>query len=181
MNRTIIVGTLHLGLTRKNDLLKLLEEIRPDQLLVELPEEKSARERAARFSDEMNFAAMWAGTKGIPVAYFDTEESVLKDGISDEDATYHELVRRQVEEIKAFSWQELNKKEPWREGRLASAQQAFWRECIDPHKWEHREEEMLKNIQRLKQAHGTVLILTGSGHLDFFERELPEAELPFRN
>lgn len=181
MNRTIIVGTLHLGLTRKNDLKKLLEEIHPDQLLLELPAEQSARERASRTSDEMGFAAMWAGTKGIPVAYFDTGESVLRDGISVEGSLYKELESRQVQEIKAFSWQDLNKKEPWREGRLASAQQTFWRECIDPAKWELREENMLENIQRLKKQKGTVLILTGAGHLDFFEREFPEAEFPYRN
>lgn len=132
-------------------------------------------------ADEMGFATTWASTKSIPVGFFDTGMSVLKEGVSEEDPEYQELVNREIWEAQAFSWQELNKKEPWKKGRLADVQWEFWRKYIDPHKWEVREEKMLENIKRLKIPQGTVLILTGAGHLDFFERELPEAEFPFRH
>jgi pheromone shutdown protein TraB len=180
MNRIIIIGTFHLGLTPKNDLLKILEDIKPDQLLVEFPQEESARVHASQHSDEMDFAVTWAATKTIPVDYFDADVSILRNGISEENPEYQQLVNEQVEEIKAFSWQTLNKKEPWQEGRLASIERTLFRKFFDPQKWTDREEQMLENIKKIKSTQGTVLILTGAGHLDFFERELSEAEFPFR-
>jgi uncharacterized RmlC-like cupin family protein len=39
---------------------------------------------------------------------------------------------------------------------------------------------MLKNIHRHMDHEGVIVILTGAGHLDFFEKELPEADMIFR-
>lgn len=168
-------------LTRKNDLRRILEEIKPDQLLLELPEEAGARVEAARHSDEMAFADRWARTKGVSTGYFDVDMSILRDGISEEDPEYMELVNREVAELQAYSWQELNRKEPWQMGKLASTQREFWRRFFDEEKWDRREKGMLENIRRLRKSNGTVLILTGAGHLDFFQRELPDAEFRLRD
>lgn len=180
--RTVVIGTLHLGLTRRNDLRKILEELKPAQLLVELPEEPTARLRASQHSDEMAFAAMWAETKSIPVGFFDVNEGgILKDGVSENDSDFKRLVDEQVAELKAFPWQDLNRRDVWEKGRLGEVERELYSQYFDAEKWEVRERKMLENIKRLTGKEGTTVILTGAGHLVFFQKELPNAEFPYRN
>lgn len=62
MQEYFIIGTLHSGLTPKDELEGLLAEIKPDQLLVELPEGYDAKDIKDRevVPDEMLFAHSWA-------------------------------------------------------------------------------------------------------------------------
>ena len=51
---------------------------------------------------------------------------------------------------------------------------------IDLDKEIKRESEMLRNIRNVIVKKGIVLILTGCGHLDFFEKNIKDAIFPFR-
>jgi len=182
MQRVVVIGTLHLGLTPKSELKKTLDELDPDQLLVELPADKSVRVDAAAHSDEMQFAANWAGTKGIPVNFFDINTgSILKGDNVEDDPDYQKLVAEEITEAKAYTWKQLNSKAPWEKGRLGEIGRNMFRDYIDLEKWNAREVSMLENIERLMLRDGTIIILTGAGHLDFFENNLPGADLLFRN
>ena len=51
---------------------------------------------------------------------------------------------------------------------------------VDSKKEEKREFEMLKNIKNSMIDNGKILIITGCGHLDFFEKHIINAVFPFR-
>ena len=50
----------------------------------------------------------------------------------------------------------------------------------DKIKFKKRQFEMLKNIKNNLSSQGKIVILTGCGHLQFFEENIKEAEFPFR-
>ncbi len=181
MQRVVIIGTLHLGLTPLNELKSTLETLKPNQVLVELPQNIEDKIKTESSSNEMVFAANWAQINNIPVGCFDVDEgNTLKDGISENNEDYLDLVKQQVSEIKAFSWKELNNDRLWREGRLGKIERKLYTDCVDNKKDEAREERMLENIKRLMLPNGTIVILTGIGHLNFFEKNLPDSEILFR-
>ena len=50
---------------------------------------------------------------------------------------------------------------------------------IDQTKSEEREKALLQNIQE-NTVFGTNVILTGAGHLNFFQKHFPDAIFPYR-
>lgn len=170
--KLIIIGTLHIGLTPKEELKKVLEDINPDKLLVELsaPTKSGSKE-------EMIFAAEWAEANGIPVGYFDIPFAAFKEAVTPEDPAYKEALAKQAEELKAYSWKELNKKDIYEK---CLTTQMMIETFIDKEKWDSRRQQMLSNIKNLALPEGKTLVLTGTAHLNFFEKKLPEVEMPFR-
>ena len=54
-------------------------------------------------------------------------------------------------------------------------------ELIDQDKERVRENEMLKNIATNIIESGVIVVITGTAHLNFFERNIKDAIFPFRN
>jgi len=52
---------------------------------------------------------------------------------------------------------------------------------IDQDKEKVREDKMLENIELNIAEGGTIIIITGKAHLNFFERNIKDAFFPFRN
>ncbi len=171
----LLIGTLHKNLTPNDELRDLLEEIKPTQLFVELPEINSnKRHEAENVSTEMNFAYQWARKHNIPAVSYDTEEVTLEDSVDTTSARYKDLSEMELEEARQLGWRGSNRKLPTAWHQLMS-------EYIDIEKWDARERHMLENIKKNLASSGTVLILTGAAHLDFFEKSLPNAVLPLRS
>lgn len=171
-----VIGTLHLGLTPLDELKEVLEDISPDQILIELPRGT----HGVGGPDEMVYAKQWARDNGINVDFFDADISVLKDSILENNAEYKELIKRQVQLLQGISWKDANKKATFTEGELAKIDKELMTKVFDVEKWNRREDEMLKNVVELMQKDGVVAILTGAGHLDFFENSPLETKLPLR-
>jgi hypothetical protein len=54
------------------------------------------------------------------------------------------------------------------------------KKTIDWKKWKEREIEMLKNVKKRISLRGKTIIVTGCGHLSFFEKHIKNATFPFR-
>jgi hypothetical protein len=81
--------------------------------------------------------------------------------------------------LKNYSWKDLNNEEPWKIAEVAKIENDIVEKYFDINKSKQREYKMLENIKK-NLVEGKNLILTGAGHLTFFQKELPEAKLPFR-
>ena len=78
--------------------------------------------------------------------------------------------------IKKLSWKDFNKIE---NEKLLDVDGLD--ELIDQNKERVRENEMLQNIEANIIESGTIVVITGTAHLNFFERNIQDAIFPFRN
>lgn len=178
--RIIIIGTIHLHWTPKDELWQVLDDINPDQVLVELShEEMHERPRNDSIRDEMFAAFDWAVEHNKLVNYFDSEDSPLKEGVTGKEPEFLEHELKSKDLLKNYSWKDLNKPEPWQISEVKELEDRITEQYFDVEKSQLREQKMLQEIHA-KLVNGTNVIVTGAGHLSFFEKELPEAELPFR-
>lgn len=173
MRKMIFVGTLHANMTPKKELAEILKSYKPDQLLVEIQQKDLEKRNLANYPDEMVFAADWGKRNGIPVYGFDSPISELAEGKTEEDN--EELIKNTEQIVLRHNWKDFNK-DKYQE-LLSTPEEE---ELIDDAKALQREQEMLKNILENAADKGVVIILTGSYHLKFFEKELPKALFPFR-
>ena len=125
------------------------------------------------YSPEMVFAYTWAKKKKVKVSGFDSKMRILKTGMTKEDN--QKVVDDQKMLMKNYSWKDMNQMKYLRRLNTNSAQN-----LSDSKKEEKREFEMLRNINTLMINEGKILIITGCGHLDFFEKQILSALFPFR-
>lgn len=173
MRKIIIIGTLHVGLTPKNELQELLDRFKPDQLLVELSNDDIINDKIGLYSDEMLFAYDWAKDNDVLVNGFDANISVLSAAKNEEDN--NEVIEEQKKIIEKYSWKDFNKTSYLK--LLNTEKEA---RLIDRKKWDLREEKMLENILENIIPEGMVLIVTGSGHIPFFEKNIKDAIFPLK-
>ena len=172
-----IIGTLHGEYTNKVELKEVLERISPDQLLVELPPRSvDALKEEGEWRDEMLYANEWATQKGIPVVFIDVEaDNPFRDGYTPETPEYKELLARLEQKISQYTWKEFNRAETNAHLNDPMEEVLFDKTCEV-----EREQKMTENIRQAMQSDGVVLLLTGTAHLDRFEKEFPNASLPLR-
>jgi len=177
----IIIGTLHGGFVPHDELEQILEELKPDQIFVELTQkEVDEIDSGKSFRDEMVAAFYWAQKRNIKVNRFDINSGGLKEGMTGKESDFLALCKKFGELLKNYSWKELNKKEPWQNSPLGDLDREITEKYNDEVKAKQREEELLKNINQQIISEGKVVILTGTGHLDFFEEKIPQAKFLFR-
>jgi len=173
MRKIIIIGTLHAGITPKNELKKYLDYAKPDQVLVEIAEADLRRDRLDSYPTEMVYALNWARKRNILVNGFDCSLNTLRKGMTADDN--QRVIREQKKLMKDLTWKDLNKSRNLKKLNTASA-----KKLVDPEKEKRREIGMFRNIQKTMIEKGTILILTGCGHLNFFEKHIKEANFPLR-
>ncbi len=174
MRQIYIIGTLHAGWTVENELQEELEKIKPDQLLVEICDQDLVKDKLDKYPPEMVFAYQWAKQNQVPVVGYDSKISVFKQGVSDEEN--QALIKEQKKQLGHLSWKDANKPEN-RELFFSEGS----RKIVDPEKDKLREQEMVDNIKQVMVDEGKIIVLTGCGHLGFFEINFPEAESPLIN
>jgi len=173
MRKIIIIGTLHCGSTPNHELEEILNKYKPDQLLVELKQAQIAAGNVdPSFPPEMIFAYEWAKHRGVPVAGFESDIRVFSKTASDADN--QKLIEAQDEIIKTRSWKDFNKKDVQKLLDIGDPG------MVDPVKVKAREQDMLKRVNEYMIGDGVIIILIGSGHLEFFEKHLPRGVFPFR-
>ncbi len=175
MREILLLGTLHGGLTPKNELRSILESVVPDQLFVELTPNEITND--SPFRDEMIFAYQWGKERGITVDHFDRNTGELKEGITGREPEFIALSNELKSALEKYTWKELNKIEISQQPQILEIEELMRAKFIDPKKEKEREDEMLKNIQDAMLPESKVLILTGTGHLEFFLKTLQGAQL----
>jgi hypothetical protein len=171
MKQIFIIGTLHGGWTPGQELQGELEKIKPDQLLVEICDSDLKDGEIDGYPPEMIFAYQWAKENQVPVVGYDSRIKVFKDGVSDQDN--QDLIEKQKQQFGQLSWKDANKLE----NRGLFKGEDYYK-LVDPEKDKLREQEMLDNIKDVIADQGRTVVLTGCGHLGFFEKNLSEAEFP---
>ena len=173
MRRIIVIGTIHGGFTSHKELKMTLEKINPDKLLIEIAKDNIKNNKLKYYPPEMLFAYKWAKANNIRVSGFDPQINELKKHVTKKDK--NKLMREQIKLLGNKSWKVMN-----REKNSKIFNTSYYYSLIDRKKEYKRNKMMLQNIKRLLLKKGTTLVLTGSGHLNFFEKHLRNAEFPFR-
>lgn len=179
MRKIYIIGTIHSGYTPDEELREVLEELDPDQVLVELPSESFEElEEGEVYPSEMVFAHNWAQENKLKVGAFDvlSEHSYFNEGKTPEDPEYRELLDHQDSIIKKYSWKDFNIQE-YNDLLVHPAEEVLF----STSQARKREEEMAENIKNMMIEDGVIVIITGTAHLQYFEEQFPSAILPLRN
>lgn len=170
MRKIIIIGTLHAGLTPNRELEKIFIKYKPTQILVEIAASDLENQQINQYPPEMIFTYQWAIKNNVKVNGFDSKINTLRKGVTEKDD--QKLLTEQKKIISKYSWQEFNQIEKEKLIDIGN--------ITDPEKESERENEMLNNINQAIIKEGVILIITGCGHLNFFEQNMPNAILPFR-
>jgi len=173
MRKIIFIGTLHAGLTPKNELRKILYSLNPNQLFVEVQQSEINSDNLSGYPEEMVFALKWARKNRILVRGFDVDIDVLKDPKNKNNNLL--VLKKQKKIVKKHSWKDFNKDKYNELLNFAEANN-----LIDWQKWKLREKAMSSNIKRDMIKSGIIVIFTGTGHLSFFEKKFDKAEFPLR-
>lgn len=176
MRHIFILGTIHDGHTPPTELITALEQLQPDQVMLEIPRgtDADAVRHTDDWRDEMRAAYRWAREQDIPTIFFDENMPLFRDGYSVEHPAYAEFIKKAEAEIAKHSWKELNKPE------YDSLFGEEYFTIFDKEKDSAREHTLLANITEQLPEQGNVVIVTGTGHLAFFEKNLPDATFPLR-
>lgn len=173
MKKIIIIGTLHAGLTPNLELKQVLGKYKPNRLLVEIAQEDIDAGTVDSYPPEMVFAYEWAISNSIKVYGFDCKMNIFLEGKNQTDNQVVILDQKKV--MGKLTWKDMNK-----ENNLKLLHLSSEKELINKRKEKEREMEMLKNIKNKLESSGTTLIITGCGHLKFFEENFHKAVFPLR-
>jgi len=176
----IIIGTLHDKWTPVNELRDTLNELNPDKVLIELSkEELRDRPREDSIRDEMFAAYDWAIENSKQVDVFDVEVSTLKKGVTGKELNFIKLENKVKKLLKEYSWKDLNNLKPWNISEVTELEDKIVEKYFDKDKMREREFKMLNNLNKLI-IDGKNVIIIGTGHLTFFQEQIPDAKLIFR-
>ncbi|MDA3836367.1 MAG: hypothetical protein PF542_01980 [Nanoarchaeota archaeon] len=170
MTEIFFIGTLHCGFTNENELKRIILDINPKLLLIEICQEDIKHNKISKYPKEMIFALNLAKENNISCKGFDSNINTIKKGISSENE--NKIIALQEKIIKQHSWEKFNNFEPNEKLTKIS------KKIIDLEKWNQGELEMKSNLKSLIPDKDTVLILTGTGHIPFFKKEFPNAKFP---
>ncbi len=173
MQSIFVIGTVHTMMPEhQQELENLLRVINPDQILVEISQEDVQKENFKEYPQEMVYAYYWAKNQGKRVNGFDTSVDIIDETVSED--MKRQLGREAGHLIAIVNWKDLNKTNTEIYRRLS----LFTERMVDKEKHKQRQETMLENIQKHMISRGKILILTGSFHLPFFQKNLKNALFP---
>ena len=171
MKKIIFIGTLHGESTPNQELKDIITSYSPDNIFVEIMQSDIDSNNIDDYPSEMVFSLEFAKNNSIPFFGFDANINILKKG--KDQVSHKEVIDKQDEIIKLYDWKDFNKKEY---GLKLDEVVEDW---IDKEKWLKREEEMKNNINKLLPEEGCSVVITGSGHIEFFQQHFLEADFPF--
>jgi len=171
MLKIIFIGVLHCGFTPLKELEQLILSYKPNQLFVEIKQEDIDSNNIENYPPEMIFASRLAIQKQIHLKGFDSNINITTSNSTKEQE--ETIIKKQEEIIQKYDWKNFNKE---KYDQLLKVE--GWDGLIDEHKWLAREEEMENNIKKILPQEGTVLVITGAGHISFFKKVFPKASFP---
>jgi len=160
-------------LTPHKELARILNIYNPEILLVEITQADIEKDNMEKYPDEMVFAFLWAKKKNIPVYGFDYSMNTLAEGKTEKDN--QAVIKEQKKIFMGYSWKDANRQEIEEILDTATA-----KALINSKKVAQRDKEMMKNIKKIIKKNKKTVIVTGVGHLKFFEKHIVEARFPLR-
>ena len=183
MRKIYIIGTIH-NFIPENDLIQILERYSPDQVLVEITASDLKKKNFKNYSKEFKDAYRWCKKNKVKVNGFDYWQKgwlQSKDMSKSEKIEYIKIEKKLVKIVKRYGWKKFNKKkyEKLLDKYIGKAKKSipYIKEAYEI--LPIRQKKMLANVKKRMLKKGTIIILTGAGHLDFFEKNL-KAEFPYR-
>lgn len=174
MRKIYVIGTLHNMMPKhEKELTQILDKINPDQILVEIVRKNLKSPKIRAYPKEMQFAYRWGTKHNKKVDGFDASIYVDKKDTTKKER--EKFLKEFMKIINKYDWQQWNKK------KYDKISYDNLRKLIDFRKHRSRQNKMLQNIRKMMIKDGIILILTGAGHLSFFERHLEKAIFPLRN
>lgn len=179
MKKVIILGTIHLGFTPKDELIKEIEKYKPDQLLIELTEKEVKEGQENSIRDEMFYVHEFASSSAIPYVLFDTDEDTLKDGITGTEPDFLLMEEKVKQVLVGSDWKELNEAHPWLQKDIKEIEDRIVTTYFDTNRMKMREIKIAQNI-RENLIEGTNVVITGCGHITHLLQDLPGSVAPLR-
>ena len=172
MNNIFFIGTLHCGFTENSELEDIIRSLNPSLLLLEMLDTDIINNTITWYPNEMIFGMKLAQSMKVDYLWFDSKLSVLKKWVTKRNE--QEIIEKQELIIKKYSRKDFNKEE------LNKKLSHISDSIIDQEKWNQRENEMKTNIIDilLKQKNKKIMIITGVGHIPFFQKKFPKANFP---
>ena len=170
--KMVVIGTLHGGVTPFEELEELFEQYRPTQLFIEMVQKDVEKGRIKKYHEEMQRAYRWAKDHNVNMCAFDAAITPTKKALSKKEND--QLIEACKKRIRGLTWKDLNREE------YDHVFDRILKGYIDKKKDAQRNRGMVENIRKQLAPTGTAIILTGSGHLPFFEKALKGAVFPLR-
>ncbi len=183
MRKIYIIGTLHNYIPKK-DIIEILEKYSPDQVLIEVTSSDLKKKNLKGYGKEFRDAYEWCKKNKAKVTGFDYEQKgwpQSKDMSKPEKKEYKKIEKILFKIVKRYGWKKFNKKkyEKLLDCYINKAKETIYYVKKAYEVLPQRQKRMLANVKKRMLKKGTIIILTGAGHLDFFEKNL-KAEFPFR-
>lgn len=170
MRQVYIIGTIHNQVLRK-EINNILDKLNPNQILLEIVNSHLNSNKISKYPAEMRLAYEWAKKHNKNVKGFEVKSS-RKDNLTNQEI---KIVKKVNEYVASKDWKYFNKKRHMDQiEKLLRPLPLLTRED------KSRQKRMLKNIRKHMIRNGRIVIITGIGHLNFFEKHIPEAKFPFR-
>ena len=184
MREIYVIGVIH-NLVSEKETIDVLEKFNPDQVMIEVLEEHLKNKKFKEYGKEFFHAYKWCKKNKKRVIGFDYWKKgwpTSKDMSKSEKKEYKKIEKILIKIVKRYGWKKFNKKKY--ENLLdiyvdkAKKSVPYIKEIYEV--LPIRQKQMLKNIRKSMIKKGKLLILTGAGHLDFFQKKLKGAIFPFR-
>ncbi len=180
MRKIFIIGVAH-NFVPKKDLIKILEKYSPDQVMIEVTASDLKNKKFKNYGKEFKDAYEWCKKNRKKVTGFDYWQKDWKDLRhlnKNEKKELNVILKDASKFVKKYGWKSLNKKRHIRHFDVIDKK--LKKILLDQYKYlKPRQKKMLANVKKRILKKGIIIILTGVGHLDFFQKHL-KAEFPFR-
>lgn len=165
-----LIGTIH-GTTNTEELAAYIQKINPDILLVEIDQnEIDQGNDLTKYPPEMQWVVKYGKERQIKVIGFDADFMINHREFSEEE-------QKKIEELSKpllqQNWKWFNTLEGRKEMRIID--EKFPATPED----KLREQIMAENIKKYKS--GKTCIITGAGHIDYFQQQFPEIHIVLEN
>ena len=171
MRKIIVIGTIHNYPSCRRQLKQILKKLNPDQVLVEIIDADLKKRKFKNYPKEFIDAYEWAVKNKKIINGFDVPIRIEKPFFKKE---LRQINRDMANVISKHDWKE------WNKSKYDDEIYGLTKNVIYVKKHKLRQRKMLVNIKRTMIPRGKILVLTGIGHLNFFERYLKIADFLFR-
>jgi hypothetical protein len=158
----------------------LLENLSPNQLILEIPDDADQADSLKWQSPEMVWAYHWAQRNGVPVRGYEPRPpmSILRAELGpDRIGELVEEIRRLGREVSPSRAVELYSKGSAPQTPTEERLKVLDEQLIDPRRAAARTQAIVENIELLAQENGVIVILCGSNHTPHIARALESCEI----
>lgn len=179
MKEVIIIGTIHLNWTPKEELIAEIKKYNPSQVFIELTDKEVEGGRENSIRDEMFSVLEWVRDQGIPYILFDTDLDTLKPGVTGKEREFLDYELKVKGMLKGHNWKSLNNISPWKVKEVDDLEEFLINKFYDRKRMEERNSILEENIKS-SLIDGTNMVVTGAGHLSDLLKSLPNSKAPLR-